>query len=268
MSRRRWWGGGRASAILGMLLVAVGCGSAASVHATSAPTHASAVSSPTADPERYAREVPGDLANLRATVVQFLSTCNAGTSLSECQGAFGDVQTMENALQNDIRRDVPPPTFATTEPLVVAAATATQDALQKIIAATSDDLAAALSAMQAALVAVGKAADALGVPAFVASPSATPAPTPVPTPSPPALVYAVGGSGTALVTYFVTGFSEQQERVTLPWSKVLDAAPPTPVVNAQHTSGGGPITCSITRNGNEIAHAQSTGEYAVVQCVP
>jgi hypothetical protein len=108
---------------------------------------------------------------------------------------------------------------------------------------------------------------------------ATDAPTgaPTPTPVPTTIVYSIDGSGTAMVTYLVgSGFSEEQHIVTLPWSATLtdDQMPRMPIVGAQHTTGGGTIACTITRSGalnptgSAIAHAESTGPYAVVQCAP
>lgn len=107
-------------------------------------------------------------------------------------------------------------------------------------------------------------------PSPTATPTTTPAPTPVPTPMPPALVYQIGGAGTAVVTYFVgPGLSEEQQTVSLPWQLAPDDPPQIATINAQHRSGGdGPITCTITEYGNVVATAQSSGAYALVQCVP
>jgi Mycobacterium membrane protein len=104
----------------------------------------------------------------------------------------------------------------------------------------------------------------------VGTPVPLPTPTPVPTPEPPSLVYEVDGTGTATVTYFVgPGSSQEQHTVQLPWSLVVAQIPDHPILNAQHQSGGqGTISCTITRFGSVIAHAASSGSYAVVQCAP
>ena len=109
------------------------------------------------------------------------------------------------------------------------------------------------------------------VPLPTAIPSPTPPPTP--TPAPPDFVYEIDGTGTATVTYFIgPGSSEQQEaNVTLPWMKQFHywEEPQTPVLSAQHTSAGSaPISCTILSQGGVIAHAESNGQYAVVQCSP
>jgi hypothetical protein len=117
-------------------------------------------------------------------------------------------------------------------------------------------------------------------PSFSYNPAATPPPLiPLDSPTPfqdpfqdETDVYAVQGSGSALVTYAVSG-GTQQETVRLPWSKTLAAPlPQYPILWAQHTVGSGPITCSIALTGggtaDSVAQATSSGAYAVVTCSP
>lgn len=85
------------------------------------------------------------------------------------------------------------------------------------------------------------------------------------------VVYEVTGKGTASVTYSKEGFSqEQQNGVRLPYRKELmfSAAPVTPALTvvAQHSTGGGDITCRITVDGTVVGESTSSGQYAVVTC--
>ncbi len=86
------------------------------------------------------------------------------------------------------------------------------------------------------------------------------------------VVYEVTGKGSALVTYAKEGFS--QEQVTgakLPWRKELaftdEVTQFTPLsVVAQHSSGGGDITCRVLVDGKVVGESTSSGQYAVVTC--
>ena len=103
--------------------------------------------------------------------------------------------------------------------------------------------------------------------------STAPQPNALPSSSPPTITYAIGGSGTAMVTYIVgPGLSEEQHNVTLPWSVTLtaDQLPQTPIIGAMHQTGVGTISCTVTGSDGStiIAHATSSGAYANVQCTP
>lgn len=84
-------------------------------------------------------------------------------------------------------------------------------------------------------------------------------------PLPPTVTYEVSGIGTALVTYFSSGFNQQQETVTLPWSYTTEAHVSTPVITAQ-LDGTGRIGCRILRSDETVAEASSNGQYVVVTC--
>ena len=116
--------------------------------------------------------------------------------------------------------------------------------------------------------AVGVAACATPAPT---SPAPTPSPTlatssPVETPQPPALVYEVGGTGTAAIAYVAAAGAQVQQTVQLPWSLTLTQAPAHAVLTAQHPSDASSFSCTITQAGNVAAHAEASGPSATVRC--
>jgi hypothetical protein len=94
-------------------------------------------------------------------------------------------------------------------------------------------------------------------------------PTTTTTAPPSVLVYEVGGSGSALVTYMIAGFSQEQHEVTLPWRHEIPEAeaPEIPTLVAQ-LQGSGEITCRISWSAGTapVAEAASSGDYVVVTC--
>jgi ribosomal protein L24E len=80
------------------------------------------------------------------------------------------------------------------------------------------------------------------------------------------ITYRVAGTGSADVTFSASGSSTAQSTVALPWSHTVAWPPPNfPSVIAQ-LNGGGSIACTILKNGVVIAHATSSGDFAVVDC--
>ncbi|MFL6161629.1 MAG: hypothetical protein ACJ74U_05315 [Jatrophihabitantaceae bacterium] len=85
---------------------------------------------------------------------------------------------------------------------------------------------------------------------------------------PSGITYSVESAGGINdVTYSVTGFG--QEQVTSfssnRWSKTVSDTVDYPVLVAQNAAGGA-ISCTITEDGQIIAHQTSTGLYSVVTC--
>lgn len=116
------------------------------------------------------------------------------------------------------------------------------------------------------------------LPALGGNTQATPAPAPAAaapagdTSGGSTVVYEVTGKGSASVTYMKEGFSqEQQTSAKLPFKKELQfkdkvgSFAPLSLV-AQHSAGGGDITCRITVDGQVVGESTSSGPYAVVTC--
>jgi hypothetical protein len=78
------------------------------------------------------------------------------------------------------------------------------------------------------------------------------------------------GSGILMVTYLKPGFDISQETSIRgkKWSKTIDPDGDTLGINMNaQNSGGGTITCRITRgDGHVVAENSSSGQYAVVSC--
>jgi flagellar motor protein MotB len=78
------------------------------------------------------------------------------------------------------------------------------------------------------------------------------------------------GSGISMITYLKPGFNISQETSVRgkKWSKTIDPDGDTLGLNMNaQNSGGGTITCRITRgDGTVVAENSSSGQYAVVSC--
>ncbi|NNG36899.1 MmpS family transport accessory protein [Nakamurella aerolata] len=83
------------------------------------------------------------------------------------------------------------------------------------------------------------------------------------------LVYTVSGEGTAMITFTdAQGQISQQSDASLPWSKALEGVGSDDFisVSAQHSTGGGKISCAIEYEGEQVTSNESSGDYAIVQC--
>jgi len=82
------------------------------------------------------------------------------------------------------------------------------------------------------------------------------------------LLLEVNGSGTALLTYSLSGGNLAQEEVTLPWS--LEVANPQQYEGQQllaQLNGTGDITCRILSQTNSVlAEVTSSGAYVIATC--
>ncbi|MEU4525747.1 MmpS family transport accessory protein [Amycolatopsis sp. NPDC024027] len=78
------------------------------------------------------------------------------------------------------------------------------------------------------------------------------------------------GAGISMITYLKPGFDNSQETSVRgkKWSKTIEAEGRTLGINMNaQNSGGGTITCRITRgNGSVMSENSSSGQYAVVSC--
>lgn len=86
------------------------------------------------------------------------------------------------------------------------------------------------------------------------------------------VTFELSGTATAVlhVTYGTDSGIQQDASMKVPWRKTVefdDADSPWINMNAQN-KGVGELTCTIYIDGVEVATSTSTGEFAVVHCMP